>query len=152
MITAHKKNHAKRISGSTKLNIALQAIRQNKLFPRFQSILIAAEQPFTSSKTKHWMRLTKYLSRMTKRCCFIFPSRSHSFMNLQLHCVLFANPAIETSNFIFKPCTIITYHWEGYSILLITRQIMQNRSIKGFGPEISIIDSAKGLTKGFEEA
>ena len=26
MITAHKKNHAKRISGSTKLNIALQAI------------------------------------------------------------------------------------------------------------------------------
>ena len=30
MITAHKKNHAKRISGSTKLKIALQAIRRKQ--------------------------------------------------------------------------------------------------------------------------
>ena len=55
MITAHKKNHAKRISGPTKLNIALHAIRR-------QHSITEISRQFDCSRTTVYNQQDKALS------------------------------------------------------------------------------------------
>ena len=59
MITAHKKNHAKRISGPTKLNIALHAIRR-------QHTVTEISRQFDCSRTTVYKQQDKALDAANK--------------------------------------------------------------------------------------
>ena len=208
MITAHKKSHAKRIPGPTKLDIALQAIRR-------QQTVSALSKQFNCSRTTVYKQQDKALDAANKafekddeEVLFYIPVTKsfidQTVISLRLICessyrnIMFyletmydyslslgtvfnilddaavkadpINKAYDLS-LIKDSASDELFHWGSpilatvdipsrFCALLVKEDCRDYETWgvhlldlieQGFGPEISIIDSAKGLIKGFEE-
>ena len=208
MITAHKNNQAKRISGPIKLDIALQAIRR-------QQTVSALSKQFNCSRTTVYKQQDKALDAANKafekddeEVLFYIPVTKsfidQTVISLRLICessyrnIMFyletmydyslslgtvfnilddaavkadpINKAYDLS-LIKDSASDELFHWGSpilatvdipsrFCALLVKEDCRDYETWgvhlldlieQGFGPEISIIDSAKGLIKGFEE-
>ena len=208
MITAHKKNQAKRISGPTKLDIALLAIR------RKQTVSAISKQ-FNCSRTTVYTQQDKALDAANKafekndeEVLFYIPVTKSfieqsvvslrlicesSYRNIQFYIQAMYNYHVSLGavfnmldnaadnaqpinqsydlSLIKDSASDELFHWGSpilatvdipsrFCALLVKEDCRDYETWgvhlldlieQGFGPEISIIDSAKGLIKGFKE-
>jgi len=208
MITAHKKNHTKRISGPTKLDIALLAIRR-------QQTVSAISKKFNCSRTTVYTQQEKALDAANKafekndeEVLFYIPVTKSfieqsvvslrlicesSYRNIQFYLQAMYNYHVSLGSvfnmldnaadnaqpinqsydlsLIKDSASDELFHWGSpilatvdipsrFCALLVKEDCRDYETWgvhlldlieQGFGPEISIIDSAKGLIKGFKE-
>ena len=208
MITAHKKNHAQRISEQTKLNIALQAIRR-------QQTVTEISRDFNCSRTTVYKQQDKALTAANKafeagdeEVLFYIPVTKSfieqaivslrlicesSYRNIQFYLKTMYNHPVSLGT-VFNILDNATekalpinqsydlshikdsasdelFHWGSpilatvdipsrFCALLATEDCRDYETWgvhlldlieQGYSPETTIIDSAKGLIKGFEE-
>ena len=208
MITAHKKNHAKRISGSTKLNIALQAIRRKQTISEISKHFNCSRTTVYKQRDKALDAANKVFEQDDEEVLFYIPVTKSfieqavvslrlvcesSYRNIQFYIQAMYNyhvslgavfnildntaekaiPINQSYNLslIKDSASDELFHWGSpilatvdipsrFCALLVKEDCRDYETWgvhlldlieQGFGPNISIIDSAKGLIKGFEE-
>ena len=208
MITAHKKNHAKRISGSTKLNIALQAIRRKQTISEISKHFNCSRTTVYKQQDKALDAANKVFEQDDEEVLFYIPVTKSfieqavvslrlvcesSYRNIQFYIQAMYNyhvslgavfnildntaekaiPINQSYNLslIKDSASDELFHWGSpilatvdipsrFCALLVKEDCRDYETWgvhlldlieQGFGPNISIIDSAKGLIKGFEE-
>ena len=208
MITAHKKNQAKRISGRIKLDIALQAIRRQQTVSEISKHFNCSRTTVYKQQDKALDAANKVFEQDDEEVLFYIPvtkSFIHesavalrlicesSYRNIQFYIQAMYNYHVSLGgifniidnaadnakpinqsydlSLIKDSASDELFHWGSpilatvdipsrFCALLVKEDCRDYETWgvhlldlieQGFGPEISIIDSAKGLTKGFEE-
>ena len=208
MITAHKKNQAKRISGPIKLDIALQAIRRQQTVSEISKHFNCSRTTVYKQQDKALDAANKVFEQDDEEVLFYIPvtkSFIHqsvvalrlicesSYRNIQFYIQAIYNYHVSLGavfnildnnaekaipinqsydlSLIKDSASDELFHWGSpilatvdipsrFCALLVKEDCRDYETWgvhlldlieQGFGPEISIIDSAKGLTKGFEE-
>ena len=208
MITAHKKNQAKRISGPIKLDIALQAIRRQQTVSEISKHFNCSRTTVYKQQDKALDAANKVFEQDDEEVLFYIPVTKtfihqsvvalrliceSSYRNIQFYIQAMYNYHVSLGgvfniidnaadnakpinqsydlSLIKDSASDELFHWGSpilatvdipsrFCALLVKEEFRDYETWgvhlldlieQGFGPEISIIDSAKGLIKGFEE-